>query len=402
VIFLAQLALRNLRRNLGRSVIIGLIVVAGVFLQILGWGLVDGLDENILRAARNGVTSDILLRPEGYPTDGLSYPLDQTRPPPDLSTALPDASVSARTLFVGRLVKGAEASRVTGIAYERAADAACFPRENWKLEGAWPEPGADAIVLGDRLAALLEVKVGDSVVLQTRTVDGAQNAYTYTVTGLVHTDNNALDNLGAWLEMEAADRLLTVGARRSHVAVNLPPFADSAAAKARLGGLGWTARTVEEEMADFIAINKIRRAALVILVGIIMIIAALGIAITVMMAAYERVREIGTLLSMGMKRREVSLMFLFEGLVLGIAAGAAGAALGVLAVRHWQETGIYLGDAVMKTGKDLPMSAYVYTRFAWGPVATALGFSTVISTLASFFPARMASTLNPADAVRAT
>lgn len=402
MIFLAQLAMRNLRRNFGRSVIIGFIVVAGVAIQILGWGLVDGLDENILRSSRTAFSADILLRPDGYPDDGLSYPLDESKVPPDVVSRLPEAKVAPRTYFVGRLVKGAEASRVTGITWSATADPAVFPRENWKLEGAWPAVGEDAIVVGHRLAALMDAKVGDDLVLQTRTVDGAQNAYTYRLAGIVRTENNVMDNLGVWLEETAGDRLLTMGDRRSHVAVKLPTNTDAAAAKEKLAGMGWTARTTEEEMADFIAINKIRRAALVILVGIIMIIAALGIAITVMMAAYERVREIGTLLSMGMKRREVATMFLLEGLVLGVAAGLLGALIGALAVRHWQETGIYLGEDAMKSAKDIPMSAYVYTKFRLPPVWAALAFSTVISTVASFWPARMASRLNPADAVRAT
>lgn len=400
MMFLASLAMRNLFRNARRTFITGLTVVCGVALQILGWGLVDGLDENFLRASRTTLTGDILMRPEGYPTDGLTYPMDETRPAPDIAAHV-EAAVAPRTLFTGRIVLGSEASRMVGIVYDPVLDPKVFPRENWKLEGAWPTEGAAEIVLGSRIAELLEAKPGTEVVIQTRTVDGAQNAYTYKISGLVTTDNAQIDSLAAFLPVGIADQLLTLGDRRSHIALKLPPRSDATAAQAKLTGLGWTVRTTEEEAADLLAINTVRRVALMILVGIIMIIAALGIANTVIMAAYERVREIGTLLSLGMPRRNVGGMFLLEGLVLGLGAGLAGAILGGLLVSYWQANGIVLNDEAMNASQEMAVSAYIYTKFRWPPVLFALGFSTIIATLASAWPAHMASSLNPADAVRA-
>lgn len=400
MIFLLQLALRNLFRNTRRSVITAMTVTFGVALQILGWGLIDGLDENFLRAVRTTTTGDILLRPDGYPTDGLTYPLDQTATAPDLTGKL-DAVAAPRTEFLGRIVKGAEASRVMGIAYDAVQDPLVFPRENFQIEGAWPAGDADEVVLGTGLASLVGAKVGDSVVIQTRTVDGAQNAYSYTVSGIVRTDSNGLDNNGAWLDSRVADRLLSLGARRSHVALKLPYGADRVAAKAALAGLGWTATTTEEEAADMLAINTIRRVALAIVVVIIMIIAALGIANTVIMAAYERVREIGTLLSLGMRKRDVSAMFLLEGLVLGVCAGIVGSIMGIAAVKYWEFNPIELPPEGLKAGRDMAISAFIYAKFRWPPVFAALSFSAVIAVLASVWPARWAANQNPADAVRA-
>ncbi len=400
MIFLFQLALRNLFRNTRRSVITAMTVTFGVALQILGWGLIDGLDENFLRAVRNTTTGDVLLRPDAYPTDGLTYPLEDTKLPADFAGRV-EGIAAPRTQFLGRIVKGAEASRVLGISYDAVQDPLVFPRENFTIEGAWPSGEADEVVLGSGMASLIDAKVGDTVVIQTRTVDGAQNAYGYTVAGIVHTDNNGLDNNGAWLDSRVAARLLSLGERRSHIAFKLPYGADRVAAKAALSGQGWTATTTEEEAADMLAINTIRRVALAIVVVIIMIIAALGIANTVIMAAYERVREIGTLLSLGMRKRDVSAMFLLEGLVLGVCAGLVGSAMGVAAVIYWELHPIELPAEGLKAGRDMAISAFIYAKFTWPPVFVALGFSAFIAVLASVWPARWAANQNPADAVRA-
>lgn len=403
-----SLALRNLFRNTRRTVITSGAVVFGVALQVLGWGLVDGLDDNFLRAVSTTTTGDILLRPPDYPTDGLSYPLEQAQVPPAVQGFTGDAT--SRVLFSARVVHHADAAHAVGIGYDPDGDYRVFPRERWRVQGVWPDAGQAQVALGDGLARVLSVGVGDEVVVQGRTVDGAQNALSYAVTALVHTDNGQIDNSAAWLRMDAAEELLQLSGRRTHLSLRVGGLEDAAKVRDRLAASGaftapdgkvWVARTTREEASDMLAINDIRRRAILLLVGVIMAIAATGIANTVIMAAYERVREIGTLLALGMKRRQVSTLFLVEGALLGLGAGLVGATLGSLGVLYWQTNGIVLSDEMMKANGSLPVSAVIYTHFNWAPVFGSLAFSAIIATLASVQPARFASGLNPADAVRA-
>ena len=400
MIFLAQLALRNLLRNVNRTLITSVTVVFGVALPILGWGMVDGLDENMLRSARTTTTAEVLLRAPGYPTDGLEFPLGKAAPvPPALGAALDAAGAwTSRTVFPARLVKGNEAVRASGQAYDAARDARVFPRDAWELEGAWPAAGAPELVLGSGLARLLDAKPGDPVVVEARTFPGALNALTFTVSGIVNTDNAGLDGLGFWVEMGVADGLLQLDGRRTHVM--LDATADPAAVAPTLAVEGWTARTLYEECADLIAANMVRRYALLFLVGIILLIAGVGIANTVIMAAYERVREIGTLVALGMKKRDVAGLFLLEGAGMGVVAGTVGAALGVAGVLYWQDQGIYLGEAVKNAGQ-VAMGATLYMQFRWVPILVSWSFGFGIAVVASIWPARYAANLNPADAVKA-
>jgi putative ABC transport system permease protein len=255
------------------------------------------------------------------------------------------------------------------------------------------------VAVGYQLARLLRVGEGTDIVLQARTRDGAINANTFRVVGLVRSDNSTFDSLAAWLEFTDATPLALLGNARSHVAVRTP--GEHAAAAAALAGHGFHVSTLEQECDDMLALNRIRRRFLSVVVGMIMLIAAVGIANTVIMAAFERVREIGTLLALGMRRRDIRLLFMLEGGVMGMTAGLLGAALGGGAVWHWSVAGIDLSDVVQSVGSNMAMSTMIYTQFTWSAVVGAVGFGVGVSVLASLWPANWASRIVPADAVKA-
>ena len=398
--FLFALALRNLARNLRRTVLTSAAAFWGVTIMILGWGVVDGLDDNVLRAARTSLVGDVQLRPEGYPDDGQRFPIEDTRPVPQALRARLDAAGpwTERVVVPARLIKGAEGVRVVVWGFDPVGDPKVFPREDWKVQGAWPAPDTDEVVLGTALARLLEAGLGDEVLLSARTRDGAINAMAYRVSGLVDTGNHAADAFGVWMELGRLDGLALLAGARSHLAVATDT---PSAAKAALAGDGWAATTLADECDDLISLNKVRRRALTIVVTMIMLIAALGIANTVIMATLERVREVGTLLALGMPRRHVRALFLFEGLAMGSAASVLGAILGSALVLHWQAEGIDASAIVGALGGSMNMGTTLYTRFDLSHTLLALGLGPTIAVLASVWPARYASSIVPADAVRA-
>lgn len=397
--FILKMSLRNVLRNPGRTLITSAAVVVGVMLMIFGWGLVDGLDENIIRASSQVVSGDLLMRPEGYPEDGMSYPLDKVRQPPDLSALADIGPVAERVEFQGRLVHGSDATRILGIGYDPEQDPKVFPRENWKIDGHWPTPGKSEVVLGRRLAGVLRLKIGDDVFIEARTADGAMNALTWSVVGLLDTDNVMMDLSALWLAMPDAEQLLQLQGRRSHIAVKVE-HGSPESAKARLNLAGWGIKTVREEVADILELNDFRRRALGMLVVVIMAIAATGIANSVLMAAFERVREIGALRALGMRKSGVAAMFAIEGLTMGLAAGLLGAAIGCFLVLHWEKNGIVLGDNLVDSVSTMGISTQIFTKFSWVATFSALGFALFVAQVASLYPMWFATSLNPADAVR--
>ena len=75
-------------------------------------------------------------------------------------------------------------------------------------------------------------------------------------------------------------------------------------------------------------INRLRRRILGVVVGIVILVAATGIMNTVVMAAFERIREIGALRALGMQLEGVVALFVAEALIIGLVGAAAGCGLG--------------------------------------------------------------------------
>ncbi|MFT4975447.1 MAG: ABC-type lipoprotein release transport system permease subunit [Myxococcota bacterium] len=401
---IVSLALRNLTRNVRRTFITSAAVIAGVAVLIVGYGLMDGLDENVIRAQEDAVAGHVILRPAGYPDDGISHPVDAAVPiGAELTAALTDDSRvvawASRLWFQARIIHGADAVRIKGIAYDPDAEDTVFPRDEWELDGRWPEDTSE-VALGSGLARMLGVELGANVVLEARTKPGALNALPFTVSGIVSAHSPSVDALSVWMPLATAEELVLPGGTRSHIAVRVRRRGLAAPAAAALSVGGWEAHTAIEEVAGLLALNAFRRQAVSLVVFILMAIAATGIANTVIMAAYERVREVGTLRAMGMSQSAVRALFLVEGAVLGLFAGLLGAAVGAAVVAWFSANGIDIGWVVNNLG-EVSMSTVLYMHFSWQPVLFSVAFGLGISLLASLWPAQHAASLNPADAVRA-
>ncbi|MEL6349748.1 MAG: FtsX-like permease family protein, partial [Myxococcota bacterium] len=296
-------------------------------------------------------------------------------------------------------IDGVDSVRVKGIAYDPETEAAVFPRDRWDLIGAWPAT-VQEVALGGGLATLLDASPGMTVLIESRTSSGAINAMSYRVSGIVHAHSPVVDAFGVWMPMNTAQALVQAAEARSHIAVRLRSRDDSPDIAAMLSQGGWRGQTVIDEVAEMLAWNAFRRRAVSAVVLILMAIAATGIANTVIMSTYERIREIGTLRAMGMRPSDVRAMFLIESGLMGLFAGLLGALVGAVVVRHLAEAGIDLTDVVTQLG-EVSMSTILYARFSWAAVGGAVLFGATTAVLASLYPAHHAARMNPADAVRA-
>jgi putative ABC transport system permease protein len=308
-----------------------------------------------------------------------------------------------RVLFTPLAATRADSLRVVAIGYHPTRDPAVFPRTSWRVEGALPAERGLEVAMSHRVARLLGLERGGHLVLQVRTRAGAINALEVTVTALVTTGNAALDRLGLFVPQALARQLVNTELP-SHVAVKLRQRGDAAPFAAKLRtALGGEAEVVtwRDETAELVRLQELRRRALNLVMFVLMAVGALGIANTVLMATHERVREIGTLRALGMSEGGVLRLFLGEGLMIGLAGSLLGALWGGGLVAYWARHPLDLTKAFAnETSGAVPLSALVYTRLAGEVIAGAVVLGVVVAVLASLYPARMASRLAPADAVR--
>ncbi len=404
---IVRLALKNLWRNPRRSGLTALSLIVGIGVFVVGDAFLGGLDENTIAAAENGTVGSLLARPAGYPTIGVHAPLDKLVTVGPEARALLDREAVAwttRVLFTPTAVHGADAVRVRATGYEPARDAKVFTRERWVVQGAEPAADGDELTISPSVARILGLKVGDRFVLQARTHQGALNALEVRVAAIVQTGNLATDSLGVRVPMPLAARL-TGAEAPTHVLVKLARRGDAKAFKPALAAaLGPQAEvaTLEEETAELLALQAVRRKMLDVVVFILLALAAFGVANTFLMAAHERTREVGTLRALGMTEGRVAALFVTEGALVGLAASLLGVAWGGWLSWWWSVHPIdFTKEIALKTNGTVAMSPLLGTRFSPAVLVFAVVLGVVVAVAASWYPARVASALRPADAVRA-
>ncbi|HZI03490.1 MAG TPA: ABC transporter permease, partial [Archangium sp.] len=113
-----------------------------------------------------------------------------------------------------------------------------------------------------------------------------------------------------------------------------------------------------------------------------------------LMSVFERVREIGTMLAVGMRRWQVLVLFLLEATVLGMLGGLGGALLGSLLVRLIAIPGIPM-SMVTRSGNSV-----LRPELSPSVVLLAVGVAVAGALLAAAWPAWRASRMRPVEALR--
>lgn len=145
-----------------------------------------------------------------------------------------------------------------------------------------------------------------------------------------------------------------------------------------------------------------------IIVGIVFLVAAAGIANTMTMSTFERSREFGMLLALGTRPARLVQMILVEAVVLGLLGVAIGSALGSALVIILSHTGLdYSVFASGTTGQDMEVafegysfSFLIYPKFAIGHVIPGVVAVTLVSIVTAAWPAALTARLQPVEAMR--
>ena len=150
------------------------------------------------------------------------------------------------------------------------------------------------------------------------------------------------------------------------------------------------------EVQPFLRDVLFRQKIMISIVSVILFILVLFvIANTMTMAVFERTREIGTMLSVGIKRRQIQTIFFAESVFVGVVGAFAGTLLGIFIVVALYFVGIPFGSEGYSEGMLYPFIEIVFTL-------SAFTVAVFCAALAGIFPARRASNMNPVDALRAS
>ncbi|HWB97577.1 MAG TPA: FtsX-like permease family protein, partial [Bryobacteraceae bacterium] len=139
---------------------------------------------------------------------------------------------------------------------------------------------------------------------------------------------------------------------------------------------------------------KMERVVTVVTIGLIELVAALNILITLIMMVMEKYRDIGILASMGASRRQIRNIFVVQGVMIGLVGTAIGLAVGY---------GLcYFADTYRWIRLDETVYSLSFVPFEprWIDGIWVAGAAILVSFLATLYPARAATRISPAEVLR--
>jgi putative ABC transport system permease protein len=306
---------------------------------------------------------------------------------------------AARIMFGGMVNAHDQTVFSLFTALDPVAEVKVCPRRFDRVEHGRPL-GPDAPSGSDFARPLLKrlgAHQGDTLALLTNDRDGVLNAAEVQVRGEL-SDMGALspDKKLAYLPLPVAQELLRMPGRATELAVAVDNLSRVDEVVRDLGARLGPAYEVSSwhDVAAFIDdVMRNQDATLSIISNIFLFMALLGISNTMLMSVRERTREIGTMMAVGVRRRQILALFLLEAALIGLAGGILGAGAGGGLVAWYGHKGMH----IRMTGGDALLEIYPF--ITWGFILKTFVLAAVGAALAAFYPALRASRLRPVEAL---
>ncbi len=404
---LLRMAWRNVWRNRRRTVIAVIAISLGLALMLFFDGLMGGSKQAIYGNTVKLQGGNVQVHAPGYREKAKRMPLlplADADAAVEAALATPDVIAASQRIETGGMVSSREGTFpivITGIEPEREGTVSLVA-EN-VVQGRYLEPAdEDVILIGQALARNLEVTVGDRISLVGRATHEQMRRRTMTIVGIYDIHMAEVEKRMVYVSLAEAQTLFDLRDQATEVAIFLehvgqePPVVQ--ALQAALPGYevdAWDTLdpTTKQsmEMEDQI---------MGIFGLIILLIAGVGILNLMLMAVFERTREIGIVAAMGLKRQEIVVLFLLEGVLIGLLGALAGGAVGGLVNAYYGQVGLeWAAESAEYTELAALLGGRIYFHVGIDLLIQRALTVAIIAALAALYPAWQASKREPAEAL---
>jgi putative ABC transport system permease protein len=438
---LVKIAFKNLNRQKKRSFLLGGAIAFGIMIVTVIDGFAGAFVDNLAGNMADLFAGHVFV--EGVEKSPSKKAIEIIRDDHVINQALAASGIGMRLV---QKRSGADATLVfEGKKANQSIMGADFAGESYLRkrlvlkEGEYEdlfEPRS--LVLSEKVAKKIKAELGDKILVQMKTVAGQNNVGEFTLRGLTF-DMGIFSNMLAYASREYLNELLALGpseyqmygvmlqdiskAEEARVALTAAlkeraqVFELTGATASSGSGMMQQSRymklrnlakketwsgpkyrifTINDMISQVEEIVKVLDTASLVILAVLFLIIMVGISNTFRMVMFERIREIGTMRALGMQRPAVKRLFLLESGFLaagGTAAGMAAAGIAMLILSLFNFGTSTFFSLFMRNG---------HLTFSVGPGQAALNFAIVLflTLLAAWFPARKASRLEPAEALR--
>lgn len=403
-----RMAWRNLGRNRRRTALAFSAIAVAELVLVFYEGLLAGYADTLVQSVTGPLVGHVQVHAPKWREDrAMDRFLPEAEQQLEAIRKVPGVAQATARIYAPTLVaRGEDGQAAVVVGIDFAAEL-----KRGMLDGlALPKsPGAQEVMLGAIAARALGAKEGDRLALVGQASDGSVASELVTVVAIVDTTVDLVNRLGVLMRLEDARELFALpGAAHELVIIGDDPQ-EAVPLAARIVALdalkGEEVLPWKKLAPEFAALMEFMWAYEFFILLLVFIASAAGAANTMMMATFERTRELGMLLGLGMKPRRVVSLVITEGLLLGLIGLLVGGLFGVVLVQYLSHAGLDLSALSGDRNKSIAFigmknSMVIFTRLSVGGLWRSAVGVLVTSLLAALWPAVRAARLEPVEAMR--
>ncbi|EKO3809468.1 ABC transporter permease [Vibrio harveyi] len=406
---LVKLAWRNLWRNKLRTSIMLGAMVFGLMGVVAMVGFMNGLVDSMVKNAISWQTSHFQIQQKSYLVN------------PELKDVIPDANKIGKVLSANREVKaiserfiadGMIASarstrgiRINGVNIVQEQN--ITPLSKHIVDGEWlSEEGRNPILVSSKIAERLKLRVGSKVVLTLSDVNGEVAGAAFRVRGIFKTPSTGFDDGNVYVRKNDLEKV--AGLSGTHeIAILLTSNNDDELKQL----LAFTHSILPPESKDLLSVRPWQEIQPLlstmmstmdvsnqVMLVVFVLAMTLGIINIMLMSVFERTREFGVLMAVGMQKHKIRLLIVFETLFLGLSGCALGLLGSAIMLKVLSITGLSLAGMAEGLGA-YGVDTLLYPRVSIAEYQMIIVAIFVASLIAALYPARQILKHRPVDAM---
>lgn len=404
---IAQTAYKNISRNKRRSILSGAAIGVAAMSIVMLFALIGGMSADMEKNLQDFYTGDVRVRNADYEKYERFNPVHLTVDIEEAESIFADIegveTWVPRTTFPTNMYIGGSNFGAVGVGVDLEKEADYIELDSIVAEGRLPEAGKNEMIIGAVLAHNLQLEIDDKVTIMSMTAARGTNAITLKITGIAAFPVAALNSQFFWMPLDRVQHFLQMPGAAQEILIKTAADASRKAVSADISS-GFTDAgnpadiAGMEDVSTMFGMLKFAEAIYNVMAIFFFLLGSTVIINTTMMVIFERMREIGTLSALGMHGKELTRLFLLEGMFISAVGAAIGVIVGVGFTLLLGRIGIDFTDAM--SGMDMEISSILYPKLSVSKTIFVYIYSVVIASLATLIPSRKASQIQPVEALR--
>ncbi|MFD2231417.1 ABC transporter permease [Alkalimarinus sediminis] len=408
----SRLAQRNIFRNTRRTLLTVLLIGCGLAALIFTDAFIRGMAASLIKISTETFLGEAQIHQHGFreANDVDIYIKDAAKLSQTLNGIKEIKAYSPRTITGGMLSSSENVSAAAVYGVNADQEASVSKLKKAMVRGQYlsgngdtsdPHSNSNEILIGADLAELLEVDLGDRIVVTLSQAHGGElSQELFRLSGVFHFNDRNMDKGMAFINLPKSQTMLGInGVHEISIRLQNVDLADDSNLalwqtlnNKNLETLNW--RELTPQLSSILNMSGYST----LIVSIIMfVLVALGLINSMFMSIYERHNEFGILLAIGTRPQQLFWQILLEGFLIGLLSLVGGVVLGI-ALSYWKSI-----DGIDYSGMEMSgvtMNEPIYLIINYLSVAKIALSILVITVLSCIYPAIHAARLQPSFAMR--